>query len=539
MGSLETIGVFAKRAVLQDALHGSVPINEVEYWLLQKHPLRRLHGVRQLGFLYLVYPTATHSRLSHSIGVMHIAGILAEKAAGQIIADAKLCAAVAEKCNWDSMKTLIQLSRLAGLLHDIGHFPYSHATEDIIEREGHYSDETGLQAVSRIYEEEARSLGGGSRKLKIHELLGYKIVSLLADSLEEELLEEKVSSMLEAAINSIWFPEKAEGFLNALGLKGGAAYIIRDLITHDVVDADRLDYLRRDAWHTGVIYGFTDVDRIYNGVRVKLEDDKPEVYYDISAQQSIEDVYSSRYKMYKTVYHHHKATALLIAYWRAFTGLVEHWPSLAPRDVAHLDLAGDLLNPRRLPELIVYEGVLFDDSTIDSALKAAATSTEVDKATRRWSRSLISDRRLLPISLVKRQDEIMAIITRKGLRGGIEEQASTLKEVVNVLLSRKDDVIKVVADEAAKHGIPRDQVNVDIIQRSIDSDDMKRGVLPSIYLTTLKYLSSIGFAQAYTHSENERVHIKLYKIREHLREKFRRILEDIYDCIVKRGSEAC
>ena len=541
MTGLDSIGLFGKRAVLQDAIHGSVPINEVEYWLLQTEPLRRLHGVKQLGFLHLVYPSATHTRLSHSVGVMHIAGSLAERAARLILDDANLCAMVADRCSWDSMRTLIQLARLAGLLHDVGHLPYSHATEDVIEREGHYPHENkSLQTLSRIYEEEYLKLSHPRSKLKIHELLGYKIVFELARSLEGSLAGEKVSLLLEAAVTSIWFPEKAAGLLRGLGLREGAAYIVRDIISHDVVDADRLDYLRRDAWHTGVIYGFTDLDRIYNGVRVGVTDGRPGIYYDISAQQSIEDVYDSRYKMYKIVYHHHKATALLIAYWHVFSGLAQHWSSIAPRDVAHLDLVMDLLNPRRLPALIVEENVLFDDSTIDSAVKAAALSREVDKETRRWSKALTIDRRLLPISLIKRQDEIIAVMSRRGLNGSIEEQARTLKTVVGVLASRREEVSEEIAREAARHGIPKDSVNVEILVRSIDSGEQaKRGVLPSIYLTTLRHLSSIGFVQAYAFSSEEQAHIGLYRIREYLREKFREIIDRVYECVARSGEDSC
>ncbi len=541
MAELDSLGLFGKRAVLQDSIHGSVPINEVEYWLLQTPPLRRLHGVKQLGFLHLVYPSATHTRLSHSVGVMHIAGSLAERAARQIIEDASICALIADRCSWDSMRTLIQLARLAGLLHDVGHLPYSHATEDVITREGHYSHENkSLQMLSRVYEEEYMSISHSRSKLKIHELLGYKIVLELIRRLERSIMEEKISLLLEAAVTSIWFPEKAAGTLRGLGLKEGAAYIVRDIISHDVVDADRLDYLRRDAWYTGVIYGFTDLDRIYNGVRVGVFEGKPGIYYDISAQQSIEDVYDSRYKMYKIVYHHHKATALLIAYWHVFSGLAIHWSSIAPRDVAHLDLVMDLLNPRRLPTLIVEENVLFDDSTIDSAVKAAAYSREVDRETRRWSKALTIDRRLLPVSLIKRQDEIIAIMSRRGLNGGIEEQARTLKAVVEVIASRREEISEAIAREAARHGIPKDSVNVEILIRNIDrGEPTKRGVLPSIYLTTLKHLSSIGFLQAYAFSSDEEAHIGLYKIREYLREKFREIIDGVYECAAKGGEASC
>ena len=538
MSSIEPVGVFRKRAVLQDGIHGSVPINEFEYWLLQSSPLRRLHGIKQLGFLHLVYPNATHTRLSHSVGVMHVASILAERAARQIIDDANLCATVAERCNWDSMRTLVQLARLAGLLHDVGHLPYSHATEDVIERAGHYSEGNDkLLKSSRAYEEELRKLTNGNGKLKIHELLGYKIILTLAKHIEDTPMGDLESLLLEAAANSIWFPHKAKGVLEALGLKEGAAYIIRDIISHDVVDADRLDYLRRDARHAGVIYGFTDLDRIYNGIRVSITSDRPKIHYDISAQQSIEDVYDSRYKMYKIVYNHHKATALLIAYLRVFPGLAKHWQELAPRDVAHLDLAEELLNPQKLPDLIVEENILFDDSTIDSALKAAVVNNklEIDRSVRRWSKALIIDRRLLPISLIKRQDELAEILSRKVEKAGIEAKARILSEVVKTLLSKEAYVSEVVAREASKFGVSADEVNLDIIQRSIDSrGGEKSGVLPSIYLTTLRYLSSIGFAQAYIYSENEESHLRLYKVRKTLQSKFKEILEEIFDEVIKR-----
>ncbi|MEM0497103.1 MAG: HD domain-containing protein, partial [Acidilobaceae archaeon] len=129
----EFLGIYKPRAVIQDSIHGIIPINEAEYWILQTPFLRRLHEIKQLGLSYLVFPSATHSRLEHSLGVMHLASRMAYRVIEASRRSSKVCSALFEKCDDRVYSTFIQVARLAGLLHDLGHPPFSHMSEDTIE----------------------------------------------------------------------------------------------------------------------------------------------------------------------------------------------------------------------------------------------------------------------------------------------------------------------------------------------------------------------------------------------------------------------
>ena len=111
---------------IRDPIHGFINRTELEEWLIDTTAFQRLRGIKQLAMAHLVYPGAMHTRFDHCIGAMHIAGRLADK----LIGDADTC----------------RLIRLAALLHDVGHGPFSHVSEDILER---YYDKSKVTPKSK------------------------------------------------------------------------------------------------------------------------------------------------------------------------------------------------------------------------------------------------------------------------------------------------------------------------------------------------------------------------------------------------------
>ncbi len=229
---------------VRDPVHGYIGMTGVEKHIIDTWPIQRLRGIRQLSVASVVYPGADHTRFSHALGTMHIAGQIADNLKRSIeISD--------EEC---------QLVRLAGLLHDIGHGPFSHSYEEILVKH------RGLN----------------------HEQMGREIVekSELADALKE--CGFKPMEIIELAF-------------------GGGAKGKRHLhqIIASQVDADKLDFLTRDSYHTGVEYGRIDISRLVQAMEVCGGD----IAIDLKALYALEAFMIARYEMFLAVYYHHAVRA--------------------------------------------------------------------------------------------------------------------------------------------------------------------------------------------------------------------------------------
>ncbi|MFQ5940448.1 MAG: HD domain-containing protein [Nitrososphaerales archaeon] len=229
--------VFTPVSEISDPIHGYVYLSEVERDVIDTHVFQRLRRIRQLAGAHLTYPAAQHSRFEHSLGTMHLAGL-----AGNVLL---------KKGYIDEYK--IQILRLAALMHDVGHGPFSHLFEEVMAER---SDVT-------------------------HEDKGKKIMQQteIKDILGTYGFDAKSITMLS-------FGESKESFLNEI-ISGGFS-------------ADIMDYLQRDSYFTGVEYGNIDAERMISSFEVhdnKLALDKAALY-------SFESMMISRYEMFKAVYFH-------------------------------------------------------------------------------------------------------------------------------------------------------------------------------------------------------------------------------------------
>ncbi|HBE69750.1 MAG TPA: hypothetical protein DDW52_16515 [Planctomycetaceae bacterium] len=216
---------FCKR--IADPVHGSIGITKVELDLINTKSFARLRDVKQLGMAYYVYPGADYSRFAHSVGVCHTTGLILNQ-----------LRTVESSINDNE----VQRYRLAGLLHDIGHYPFSHAMEDAIQN--YFSEKL------------TKRVGGGddpgdsqSESFLMHEELG-------AEVLEHD---EEVKNVLNEfgydgdEISSIFNRNRPPKYAN--------------LVSSDL-DADRIDYLLRTALHTGLPYGSVDLDYLIANLMV-------------------------------------------------------------------------------------------------------------------------------------------------------------------------------------------------------------------------------------------------------------------------------
>ena len=221
--------------IIRDPLYGFIEVSERERQLLGTSALQRMSRIKQLGHSYLVYPSAVHTRLEHSLGTMH----LASRMSGQLGLD-------------DSKREVI---RLAVLLHDLGHGPFSHIFEEVMRWAN--GDDFSHEDVSRqiITSDEIRLILGGRRFEEVLNLFRSK-------SIENEI----ISSSL---------------------------------------DADKLDYLRRDSYHVGAAYGVFDLERI---IRTLTKAHQPERDYIATHEKgadALEAYRLARYSMHVMVYEHH------------------------------------------------------------------------------------------------------------------------------------------------------------------------------------------------------------------------------------------
>ncbi len=211
---------------IRDSVHGDLQLEEFEVQLVDTPEMQRLRRIKQLGFTYLVYPGANHTRFEHSMGTMYLAGRLA--------------------LNLDLDPDTRTLVRVCAALHDAGHGPFSHVSEGVLET-------SHEKLTSRLIKESA-----------------------LGDILSERYnLQEVV------------------GIISGQGPLG-------QIIAGDL-DVDRMDYLLRDSYYTGVAYGIIDVERLLNNMHLEGE----HLTLHRKGVQAAEAMLLARYFMYPSVYQHH------------------------------------------------------------------------------------------------------------------------------------------------------------------------------------------------------------------------------------------
>ncbi len=253
--------------VVRDPLWNNIRLDPEALAVIDTPAVQRLRYVRQLGHAFLVYPGATHSRFEHALGAYH----LARRALAQLEDASDACLDGPERAR----------HKLAALLHDIGHYPFSHALE-----------EAGLPHHERLAE----------RRL-LHGELAEQLARLGAPAAELLALIQGRSKAPLA------------------GLVSGS------------LDVDKLDYLSRDAWMCGVPYGVIDVDRLLTSLTVAPgADGRPTVALHEKGLASLESLLFAKYQMYRNVYWHH-AVRSATAMSADDPGLVERVEDRLARDV--------------------------------------------------------------------------------------------------------------------------------------------------------------------------------------------------------------
>jgi len=214
---------------IKDPLHGYIDVPEEELSIINTPEFQRLRRIKQLGLSSTVYPEATHTRFAHSLGVMYLAGELADSV--------------------DVPEEQVRANQVAGLLHDVGHLPFSHTLEHLLEERANITHEDiSCEYVDRISEKK-----------------------------------------------NVVFPVPPE---NVKSIIQGDADGVNTVANE--IDADRLDYLLRDSYNTGINFGRIESETLMKFAQ--LIDD--ELGFDHKSLKSVERLLDARMQMNYAVYSH-------------------------------------------------------------------------------------------------------------------------------------------------------------------------------------------------------------------------------------------
>ncbi|NLS45773.1 MAG: HD domain-containing protein [Firmicutes bacterium] len=252
----------------RDPIHGFIQFNAWEREIINHPVFQRLRRIRQLGLTEMVYPGAAHTRFEHSLGVMHVATKLFD----QIVKRQKIYLKKLLNCNDEDFARTRTIIRLAALLHDIGHSPFSHAGEGLMPL---------IKSGDRFYG---------------HEDYSAAIIELiLRDVIENHPLNKDHIKAHTVA-----------NYLRGIPALGRELLIWRSIVSSQL-DADRADYLLRDSHHIGVAYGHFDLDRILITICVGTdpETEAPILVVEEGGGHAVEGLILARYMMFTQVYFQH------------------------------------------------------------------------------------------------------------------------------------------------------------------------------------------------------------------------------------------
>lgn len=247
--------------IIYDPLYGFIPLTPLEWKVVRTPFFQRLRWIKQLGFSSYVFPSAEHSRFGHSIGAMYNADKIL-RSIGKSVDFEDLCA------NKMDLETQFHRDvRLGALLHDIGSFAFSHTVEEAYIK----------------FDNQQKNL---KREKAHHETLGSKII---------------LDSDYEGGLTRLFSDNKVDPKKIAALVRGDSKSILANQILHSEIDCDRMDYLLRDAYFTGLKYGSYDRDYLIYHMNATKVGEEEILTFSNNALQCVEDFLTSRFNWYSQV----------------------------------------------------------------------------------------------------------------------------------------------------------------------------------------------------------------------------------------------
>ncbi|HZB28378.1 MAG TPA: HD domain-containing protein, partial [Gemmatimonadales bacterium] len=370
--------------VIRDPLWDNIRLDRAALLALDTPAVQRLRYVRQVGHSFLVYPGATHTRFEHALGAYH----LTRRALTALDELGELQSIPPEDC---------LAVRMAALLHDVGHYPFSHALE-----------EAGFPS---------------------HEALG-------------------VAKLSEGELGKLLLEIGGNDFARQVGalITGVSGSPLQGLISGSI-DLDKVDYLSRDARMCGVPYGTVDVDRLLSSLTlVEVEPGRYEVGVQEKGVSALESLLFAKYQMYRNVYWHHAVRSATCMFKRAVRGAVR-------RGTVTVEAIADSTDDGLMEQLIGH-----DNNRLAACIRARRLhkraldlpATEVSRDVQPW---IASD----PNLLEQFEDAVAAEV---GLGPGdvfIDFPARTAMLGVNLPLRTRSGTVERLTDagRAGHLGLPR------------------------------------------------------------------------------------
>jgi uncharacterized protein len=298
-----------------DNIHGFISLTDFEWQLVDSPIFQRLRNIRQLGLLDYVFPGALHNRFNHSLGVMHIAD--------------RMVVSLQEKGKMNGGNSR-EIIRIAALLHDVGHYPWSHIIEAAVKTDAKRRVPNDSKQITLSISDsqdssvpDERLSTSKSHKLNLnlytqrnpsldfahHERMAGLVIfkTNLYSILKKQFSDEEIKKIAQIIAGEYPGPER--------------------IIIHSELDADRFDYLLRDSSQTGVPYGFFDLNQIIRHIDLYTETGQKEgstgLVINKKGQKAVEHYLLSRYFLYSTVIYQKTTTGFHRMAERIYTGLLE------------------------------------------------------------------------------------------------------------------------------------------------------------------------------------------------------------------------
>lgn len=258
----------------RDPIHGFIEVSEQELKIINSAPFQRLRNIRQLATTYLVYHGAEHTRFGHSLGVMH----LTSRVFDSIVQKNPLLFSDDIEENEKKVVFYRQILRLIGLTHDLGHAPFSHASEELFDK-------------SRKHEDYTKEILFNTEISKfIHEI--------------GNIYKEKYGEDYEITPELLWMIYDGKDVTNEKFIMPD--FLFLKSFMDGELDCDKMDYLLRDSHYCGVTYGTYDLNRFVSTLTV-YKDTKYntlQIAIERGGIQALEEFILARYFMFIQVYFH-------------------------------------------------------------------------------------------------------------------------------------------------------------------------------------------------------------------------------------------
>ena len=351
---------------IRDPVLNDIQVTELEEKVIDLPEFQRLRSISQLGFSNLVYPGANGTRFEHSLGTMKITKDISDRLYGE---------------------TDQELS-IAGLLHDIGHTPFSHQTEQVFIKYLH----------------------------KSHEQIGYDMIRASA-----------IRDVIQASGISL---KKTLGYFRGIG---------RGAVITGPLGSDRLDYLMRDAYQTGVAYGIIDYTRIRNGL-TNLHG-MPAVR--LNSIDGAESMLIARYYMLSSVYFHHTSVIAASMLCKALEACIDNSEIAASVSSRLTDsqLMSTLINSRSGSKLasMVAERKLFKRAYYLDSLDSHLTKGELEDALEKAG--IDRNDYIVEIKTFKGGSDDVTVVDRDGGKIGSLSKISPLFNALLEMLNKRSIVV--------------------------------------------------------------------------------------------------